>query len=179
MSRNWKTLSTKQIYDSGWIKVHEDSVLLPDGKPSTYAYLEKPPGIFIIAKDRDDSIYIIQEYRYVIKKAVFQLPSGTMDTNDVIGQAKKELFEETGISATTWQTLGSFYIAPGHETTMIHVLLATDLDTFGLKIDNQEGNESIQKVIRVSSPELKQMVKDGKIVCGLTLASLNIFFSRY
>ena len=179
MPRGWKKINSKLVYSNPWIKIHEDTVFRPDGKEGIYAFLEKPAGNFIIALDKDDSIYFINEYRYPLQKNILQLPAGVIDVNDILGQAKKELIEETGIIAKKWKNIGGYYVAPGHETTYINVFLATELNLNGLKTGNQENNEAIQEVIKVGKLELKQMILDGKIECGLTLAALNLFFLKY
>lgn len=179
MPKGWKKINSKLVYSNSWIKIHEDIVVRPDDKKGIYAFLEKPAGNFIIALDKDSSIYFINEYRYPLQKRILQLPGGVIDTNDVLGQAKKELIEETGIVAEEWKKLGGFYVAPGHETTYLNVFLATELNLAGLKIDNQEGDEAIQEVIKINELKLKQMISNGKIECGLTLAALNLFFLKY
>jgi ADP-ribose pyrophosphatase len=179
MTRKWKTISSKQVYGNQWIKVHEDTVIRPDGKQGIYSFLEKFPGCFIVALDKEGFVYLLKEFRYPLQKNIIQLPSGVIASNDILGQAQKELYEETGITAKKWEKLGSFYVAPGHETTSINVFLATELNLSDLKIDNQEGDEDILEILKISIPVLKQMILDGKIVCGLTLAALNLFFLNY
>jgi len=178
MARNWKTLSSKIVYKNHWIKIHEDKVLRPDSQEGIYAYLEKPAGTFTIALDKTNHIYLIKEYRYPIKSTIIQLPAGVMETNNIIQQAKKELLEETGITAHKWEKLGRFYVGAGHETTPVNVVLATDLDVSELKTGNQENDEAIQKIIKISLPELKELIVKGKIKCGITLAALNIFLLK-
>lgn len=179
MTREWKKINSKLIYSNPWIKIHEDSVFRPDGKEGIYAFLEKQAANFIIAQDENNFVYLIKEYRYPLQKNILQLPAGVIDNENIIEQAQKELREETGISAKKWEKLGGFYVAPGHETTYINVFLATELNLADIKTDNQENNESIQEVIKISVPELQQMILDEKIECGITLAALNLFFLRY
>ena len=179
MSRVWKKINSKLVYSNPWIKIHEDTVFRPDGKEGIYSFLEKRPGNFIIALDSDGFIYLINEYRYPISKNILQLPAGVIDTDDVLGQAKKELKEETGIVAQKWKNLGRFYVAAGHETSYVNVFLATELDVTNLKIDNQESDEAIQEIIKVSLSDLKQMILAGKIECGVSIAALNLFFLSY
>ncbi|MEK6959744.1 MAG: NUDIX hydrolase [Nanoarchaeota archaeon] len=178
MARGWKKLSSKTVYSNPWIKVQEDKVIGPDGKETIYSYLEKSAGNFIIALDDGGFVYLIREYRYPPKKEFLQLPGGVVDSDDVLGQAKKELREETGITADKWERLGGFYVAPSHETNYINVFLATGLDVSGLKIDNQEHDEAIGDIIRVSVPDLRQMVLAGEVECGITIAALNLFFLK-
>jgi len=69
-ARNWKTIKSKIVYQNPWIKVREDSVIRPDGKKSIYGFLEKYPGVFIIALDSDNPIFFNEEYRYPLKKLI-------------------------------------------------------------------------------------------------------------
>jgi len=66
-------------------------------------------------------------------------------------------------------------VGPGHETTYINVFLATDLNLSDLKTSNQEGDESILEIIKVPLRDIKKMIINGEIECGITLAALNIF----
>lgn len=175
MKRTWEKIKSKIIYQNPWIKLREDQVIRPNGEKGIYAYLEKYPGAFVIALD-GNSIYLLSEYRYPLKKVILNLPAGVVDKKDPMRGAKRELFEETGIIARRWKKLGSFYTGPGHETTYITVFLATDIDKEKSKMSLQDKSEAINKIIKVKIPKLKQMIIKGKIECGISLAALNLFF---
>lgn len=179
MPRKFKKINSRIVYKNPWIKVREDAVVRPDGKRGIYGFLEKAAGNFIIAIDNHNFIYLINEYRYPVKKIILQLPAGVIDSKNIVHEAKKELYEETGIVASRWKKIGGFYVAPGHETTYINVFVAEKLDLSKLKVSNQEGNEGIIKITRTSLPKLKKIVLQGKIKCGITLAALNLFFLKY
>jgi 8-oxo-dGTP pyrophosphatase MutT (NUDIX family) len=176
IKREWQTLEKKLMYENPWLKIYEDKIVQPNGKKGIYGYLDKGKGVFVIAQDKDQSVYMLEEYRYVVKKSIIQLPAGGSNDQDTMNDAKRELKEETGITAKTWKFLGNFYIAPGHETTTIDAYLATDLDISNLKISGQEGDESILNIFKVNMNELKEMIRTNKIECGITLAALNLFF---
>ncbi|MEI7579789.1 MAG: NUDIX hydrolase [bacterium] len=172
----WQTLSSKIVYHNPWIKIQEDQVIQPNGNNSLYGFLIKVPGVFVIAETEFEEIYLIEEYRYPLKKNILQLPSGIIEGKlSPEATAAKELFEETGIRASNFQNLGKFYIAPGHETTEIYAVKATGLEIseFGI---HQEGDESIQNIKKFAIDEVKQMIISNKISCGLTLAALNLYF---
>jgi len=175
----WKKLSSKIVYQNPWIKIHEDQVIQPGGQKGIYGYLEKPAGVIIIALDSDENIYFVDEYRYVLKKTILQLPSGVVvDSLSPKENAQKELKEETGIIAKNWKDLGKFYIGPGHETTFMYAFLATDLDITKVEI-NQEEDESIQEIKKIPLAKVKKMTANNEIPCGLTIAALNIFFQKF
>ena len=41
----WKTLSSQLVYENAWIRVREDQVLRPNGKPGIYSVVEKPISV--------------------------------------------------------------------------------------------------------------------------------------
>lgn len=175
---NYKKIKSKLIYKNNWIRIEEHLVIRPDGKNGIYGFLKKSPGIVIIALDSDDSIFFIEEFRYPINKKIWQLPSGTMESKNIIGKGKKELFEETGIVAKKVKKIGKFFIAPGHEDTFVYVLLAIDLDTSKTGLFFQSGDEQISKIKKIKISSVKNMIKKGEISCGISLAALNIFFMQ-
>ena len=60
--RKWITKTSKVVYKNKWLQFIEDNVLRPDGKEGIYGYLDRGPAIFVIAKDKGDSIFLIKEY---------------------------------------------------------------------------------------------------------------------
>lgn len=175
----WKTISTKIVYKNQWLRLREDTVIRPDGKKGEYSIVERPPVNFVIALDEKESIFFIKEYRYPIKKTILQLPAGTTDKNDdYLSSAKKELFEETGIRAKNWKKLGRFFIGPGHESIYANAFLATKIDISQLNKSTKAGDELILKVVKLPVAKIKRLIGSGKIECGITLAALNLYFSK-
>lgn len=172
----WTQLSSRIKYKNPWISIQEDKVIQPDGKRGSYAFLRKSPGAFIVAFD-GKGIFFVRQYRYALKKYILDLPAGVIKGKDYLKNAKRELFEETGIRAKKWLRLGKFYNSPGHENTFIVTFLAEQLDVKQLSIRRQEGDESIKGIVRIILPELQKLIQNGQIECGLTLASLNYFFN--
>ena len=175
----WKKINSKIVYKNQWLQLREDTVIRPDGKRGKYGIVERPPVNFVIALNQSESIFFIKEYRYPIKKTILQLPAGTTDKNkSSLVSAKKELFEETGIKAKNWQRLGKFYIGPGHESIYANIFLATKLNVSQLNKSIRSEDELILKVIKLPITKIRQLIDSGKIECGITLAALNLYFSK-
>lgn len=175
----WKKIDSKIVYKNPWLQLREDIVIRPDGKRSKYGIVERPPVNFIIALNQKGLIFFIKEYRYPIKKTILQLPAGTTDKNkSFLSSAKKELFEETGLRANNWKKLGKFYIGPGHENIYANIFLATKLNTSKFNKSTSSGDELIIKAIKLPIKKIKQLISLNKIECGITLAALNLYFSK-
>lgn len=172
---NYKKIKSKLIYKNHWIRIEEHSVVRPNGENGIYGFLKKSPGVVIIALDNDNSIFFTKEFRYPINKKIWQLPAGSMEGKNIIKQGKKELFEETGITVRSIKKIGGFFIAPGHENTFVHVLLATHLDTSKAGLSFRGKDEDISDIKKIKVKKIKNMIKKGEINCGISIAALNIF----
>ena len=175
--RNWKKISGKIVYKNPWIIIHEDKVLRPDGKVGMYGYLEKPVGVFtVVYDDKKDTVLFIRQHRYPINKVILEIPAGVSENGNYLDEAKRELYEETGIKAKVWKHLGGAFVASGHESTRIEVFLAMELIRKEAKISHQESDEAIAEMVELRLVDLPDYIMDGKIECSLALTSLNYFF---
>ena len=178
MKKSWKTISSKVIYKNAWVKVREDKVIRPDGKPGIYSVLDKKPSVIIIAQDIDKSIYFIKQFRYPMSKYLIELPAGVANTKNLISDAKRELKEEIGITAKSWKILGKFYPACSDASFPMYAVLAKELNTSNVNVYG-EGNELISNVTRFKLSEIKKLIAQGKIECGPSLAALSMLYLKH
>ena len=75
-----------------------------------------------------ERIWLVRQPREVVgEQSLLELPAGKLNGGEPLETAKRELREEIGKSAATWQHLTSFYASPGFTDEEIHAFLATDL----------------------------------------------------
>ncbi|MEO8463332.1 MAG: NUDIX hydrolase, partial [Chloroflexota bacterium] len=73
------------------------------------------------------------QFRLAAERTLLEIPAGTLDRGadgrieDPDLAAPRELEEETGFRAASWQHLGAFWTAPGFATELMHLYLARDL----------------------------------------------------
>jgi 8-oxo-dGTP pyrophosphatase MutT (NUDIX family) len=88
------------------------------------------PGAAVMLPFDDERIWLVRQPREAVgEQSLLELPAGKLDTKgeSPLDLAKRELREEIGKSAATWEPLLSFYASPGFTTEVIHAFLATDL----------------------------------------------------
>ena len=157
------------IHQNPWFKIEKNNL-----KNGNYFVVRKTPAVFVIAQTLDKKIVFIKEYRFPINQTIWQLPAGGIDNHPPLVAAKRELLEETGLTGSNWQKLGQFFVAPGHEDTKIFV--------YSTIINQHQTNKKLEnniKEIRYFSPKkIKAMISNNLINCGITLASLNLFFQK-
>lgn len=97
----------------------------------------------------DDKIVLIKQYRYPVGGYIYELPAGLVDDKeDIICTAKREMFEETGLSfvpvETPWN-INPWFSTPGMTDETCSVVFGTCHGTPTNK--NQEDTEDIQVII--------------------------------
>ncbi|OGJ22088.1 MAG: hypothetical protein A2804_02450 [Candidatus Pacebacteria bacterium RIFCSPHIGHO2_01_FULL_46_10] len=161
----WTITDSKTVYKNSWINVREDKVIKPDGKEGIFGVVEMKPGVSVLPIDDERNVYLTKEYHYAVGRETIEAISGGIDKNEnEEDAAKRELREETGITANEWIDLG--VIDPF--TTVVkspnYLFLARGLEFSKAK---PEGAEKI-KVIKISMGKAIQWVMESKITHGAT-----------
>ena len=156
----WTVLGTIVKYQNPWIKVNEDQVIRPDGKPGIHAVINMKAGVSILPMDEKGFVYLTKEFHYGIASESIETVSGAIDGIErPIETAKRELLEEVGIEAKEWVELGLVNPFTTVIVSPAHLFLARSL-TF--KESNQEGSETI-RTVKVKFEEAVKMVMESKI----------------
>jgi ADP-ribose pyrophosphatase len=166
----WTTLTSEKIYDSPWIGLTKHDVLNPNGNPGTYSVVHfKNLAIGILPLDNDYNTWIVGQYRYPIKQYSWEIPEGGGDHNvPPLDSAKRELHEETGITANKWTKIQEVHMSNSASDEFGILYIAQDL-SFG----ESEPEDDEQLVVRkLHFNELYKMVESGEITDSLTVITV-------
>lgn len=134
-----KTLSSKCVYDGGFLRVMQDVVELPNGHESGRCYLKHPGGVCIAAIDEDGNVALVRQYRYAMLNEILELPAGKIDGGETPEECgRRELLEETGMTAEKLVPLGVLYPTPGYSSEGIYMFLAENVTKGEPKPDEDE-----------------------------------------
>ena len=166
----WKTLSTKRIYDNPWITVDEHQVINPSGNPGIYGKVHfKNLACAIIPLDDDHNTWIVGQYRYTLNDYSWEIPMGGVPVgSDPLVGAKRELKEETGISAEEWQPLLKVHLSNSITDEAGVVFLARNLSYGETEFDDTEKLE----IRKLPFTELLEMAHNGEITDVLSVAAV-------
>lgn len=166
----WKLLSSKTVYQNPWIRVREDSVIHPSGKEGIYGVIESKDSVIVAALNEKNEVYLIRSFSYPAQIWHWELPGGGSDGEEIRLASKRELEEETGIIAETWDEIGTTRVSDGLMTEKMITLVARDL-SIGSKIAKEDENH-IDGGKFVSLKEVSRMVTAGEINEGQTITAL-------
>jgi 8-oxo-dGTP pyrophosphatase MutT (NUDIX family) len=165
----WEQLSTKVVHKNNYYYVRQDQVVKPDGSNGTYDVVVAPGAVFVVAMDADQNVYLEKLYRYANADYSIEVPGGSTDGQDSLAAAKRELQEETGLTAENWHYLGWSYPCNGLLTEKNYFYLATDVRQTG---QNAQLEEGIEAVMKVSFNEILRMIKEGEFTDGQTITAM-------
>ena len=92
-------------------------------------FVKHSGAVAVAALNESGELLMIRQYRHPVRKNLWELPAGLTDIpgESNLEAAKRELAEETGLSAQNWQSLQVFHPTPGGSDESIEIFLATDL----------------------------------------------------
>ncbi len=127
-ARPWQTLDTETLLDTPWRTFRRDRVLLHSGTEITYNYVETPAAAWVVPLTADGQIVLIRQYRYPVRRWVWEVPAGAIGDEDPLAAARRELAEEIGGRCRELRPVGRFYSSSAHLTLTAHVFLALDVE---------------------------------------------------
>ena len=170
-----KTIKSQDIFSGRIIKVKVDTVSLPDGRESTREIVEHAGAVAIVAVDDVNNIYLVRQYRKPVENVLLEIPAGTMEPDEeILICAQRELEEETGLRAGSWEKILSYYSAPGFCDEKLHLFLARNLTT-GEK--NPDADEFLEN-ISIPLEEAYRMIFTGQIVDGKSIIGIQYAFNH-
>ena len=164
----WTTLSGQEKYDNPWINVTEYQVMNPGRTHGIYGKVHfKNKAIGIVALDDQMNTWLVGQHRYVLNEWSWEIPEGGGPLSiDPLESAKRELLEETGLSAMRWQQLLRVHLSNSVSDEEGFVFLAQEL-TIG--DHSPEDTEADMKVWKLPFTKALEMVEQGKITDSLSV----------
>ena len=156
------------VWEGKIATVRVDRFRYEDGKEAEREIVEHPGAAGVVAHD-GERVYLVRQPREAVDDpGLLELPAGKLDEEgeSPLDTAQRELAEEIGKGARTWQHLTSFYTLPGFTNEECHLFMATDLYD-----ESSEGDEDERiEIVEVPLSRLDQTIRDcrdSKTLIGL------------
>jgi len=162
------------LYNGKIFDVVLEKVTLPNGAIKDREIVRHPGAAAMVPLLDDGKVVLIRQYRHAVGEFLWEIPAGTLERGEeAIECARRELVEETGYEASSFDKLAEILPAPGYTDEHIHIFLATGLRSVKQKLEDDEVLE-LQPMAFHTALEMitKGEIRDAKTIAGLLLTSL-------
>ena len=167
---SWKKLDSKIVYDNPWITVREDHVLNPGGGENQYGHVHfKNKAIAIVPLDQNRNTWLVGQDRYTLGAYSWEIPMGGATGDETpLAAAKRELKEETGLTAATWTEIMHLHLSNSITDEEGFVFTAEGLTEGEPEFDETE----VLDVRKLPLSEALEMVNRGEITDAVSVAAI-------
>ena len=171
----WKVLNSEIKYQNPWMRIREDKVITPLGTKGIYGVMESNDSVMIAVLNEKKELYLVRTFSYPAASWNWELPGGGGDQQDPIEASKRELEEETGILAKSWELLGKTRVCNGFMTERMSVYLAQNISFTGEK---EVSTEQIDEAKFFSMDQIDDMIASGEINDAQSVTGIHLTQKR-
>jgi 8-oxo-dGTP pyrophosphatase MutT (NUDIX family) len=176
-SRGWSRLSSTVLFTSKWLQLRRDNTVRPDGSQGEYDHVVVPESVTVLAVEEDGRLAVTRQWIYVHQATQWRLPSGRIEEPDPDPEAaaRRELREETGVSAERLVRIGTINCADSFTNHREHAFLATGLRHGGSRLEAGEADLEVhwlpfeQVLDLVTTGRLPHAGSSFAVLCAHTL----------
>ena len=164
----FERVGSEVVWEGKIATVRVDRVRFDDGEEADREVVAHPGAVVVVAHDAERLFMVRQPRESVGEQSLLELPAGKLDEEgeDVEATARRELAEEIGKGARSWERLTSFYTSPGFADEEVHLYLATDLHDAPAEAEENERIEVVEVPLERIDDAIRDC-RDAKSLVGL------------
>jgi 8-oxo-dGTP pyrophosphatase MutT (NUDIX family) len=158
-----------RVFTGRVIEVNLERVELPNGTTATLEIIHHPGGAAVLALDESNCVCLLRQFRHAAGGWVWELPAGKIDNREPpLDTARRELEEEAGVAAGSWESLGDYLSSPGVLTEVVHLFLATQLTRLPPRPEEHE----VLEIHWLPFSDVLAMARSGELRDGKSLVAV-------
>jgi ADP-ribose pyrophosphatase len=166
--RAFEPVGAETLYHGHIIDLNLERFRHADGEVVQREVVRHDGAVGIVAYDEHEVWLVLQPREAIGDPDVLEIPAGRLDKDGEppLAAAQRELAEEIGRGARTWEPITDYYSAVGFSDERVYLYAATDL--YPQEADSGE-NERIE-IVRAPLAELDALIptlRDAKTLIGL------------
>jgi ADP-ribose pyrophosphatase len=159
----------EEPYRGKIVTLHVDTIRQASGGTTIREVVLHPGGVTAVPVLDDGRLLLIRQFRYPVRKYIYELPAGKLDSGQTPRDTMaRELEEETGHKAGSLTHACSFYTTPGISNEIIHLFIAKNLTPCRQRLE--EGEHITVEALTLDACLEKigtGEICDGKTVLGI------------
>lgn len=167
-----KELGAREIYAGRVLHVFEREVELPNGRAARLEIVHHPGAAAVIPLHDDGTVTLVHQYRHAAGAWLYEVPAGLLEAGEApIDCARRELTEETGLTAAHVRPLLAYRNSPGFSDEVVHLFVATGLTEGPTAHEHDEVMDVVRMPLADAIGRLERGgISDGKTVIALLAA---------
>ena len=144
--RRFEPLGGRTVYEGRIIDLRIERFRFPDGEEVEREIIHHQGAVGVLAHD-DDDLFLIRQPREAIGDPDFlEIPAGRLDVEGEapLDAAKRELAEEIGKAAASWEPITEYVSSVGIMDEVVHLFHATDLSDAQADAEHNERIEIVR-----------------------------------
>jgi 8-oxo-dGTP pyrophosphatase MutT (NUDIX family) len=170
MSSSFQRLESRTLFEGKFVEVCEGTFRHEDGDEVTRQWVAHPGAVAVVAHD-GEHVWLVRQPREAIgDPGLLELPAGKLDQQgeSPLECGQRELVEEIGKSASTWEHLKTYFSSAGFTDEQCHIYLATDLrDEPGQEIEGERIDVEPHPLAQLDAAIAE--CRDAKTIIGLQI----------
>ena len=170
MSGGFDRLEAHTVFEGKIFDVLEGTFRHADGQEAVRQWVEHPGAVGIVAHD-GEQVWLVRQPREATGDFdLLELPAGKLDEpgETPLQCGQRELMEEIGKAAATWEPLMTYASSAGFTNEQCHLFLATDLsDAAGHGVEGERVTIEPRRLAELDAVIAE--CRDSKTLIGLML----------
>jgi ADP-ribose pyrophosphatase len=139
-----QALGGETVFSGRLIEVRIERFRHADGEEVTREIVRHRGAVGILAHD-DERVWLVRQPRETVEEQLLEIPAGRLDVDgeSPLQAAQRELAEEVGLGADSWEPVFTFYTSAGFTDERVHLYHATGLHEASAESDENERIEIV------------------------------------
>ena len=167
-----KVLKSRVVYRGPVFHVTTEIVREPSGVTARRDVVRHTGSVVVMAVDdgsAEPRLLLVRQFRHAAGTELWELPAGRAEKGEnLLAAGKRELLEETGVTARRWKRALFFYVSPGFLDETMTLFLARGLRQGQANPEEDEVIEtrffSLSEAVRMA---ISGRIKDAKTLAGV------------
>ncbi len=166
--RAFESVGGESVFRGRFFDVRLERFRYADGAEVTREIVRHRGAVGIVAHDGEQLWLVRQPREAVGEPGLLEIPAGRLDVNGEapLEAAQRELAEEIGRGARSWEPILSYYASAGFSDERVHLFLATDLYESRANADEEERIEVVRWPMHSLDSAIEQC-RDAKTLISL------------
>jgi ADP-ribose pyrophosphatase len=172
-----RRLRHRVVYRGRVFHVECDRVRLANGRETTLDVVRHRGSVVMLAQPSPREVVLIRQYRYAIRRWIWELPAGSIDAGEAPAQAaRRECVEEIGLRPGRVERLLALYPTPGFCDELMVFYRCTELRRPARPVAGDPDEAIEPRVFTISGA--RRLVARGEIVDMKTVVGLGLVARR-